>query len=424
MKYGNINYASMSEEIKYSESINIGAAVEAFAVERIYDLMGIAEQDRIEIDFKDLLTYSGEYVLLPINLHWVLPEFPLSDHIIPVFLGMYFVRTNFSQVEVDYLKRFSPIGCRDEFTLKTMRKFNIPAYLNGCMTAALEKRDTDIIDGNVYFIDVPLSLKKHIPDRIRQKAIFRYHNNKFLPTEAYVNGKPDLLTWAKRRFAEYEKDASLVVSSRFHAIVPCMALGIPVIAVSSGFQPKFDWLDKYIPLYTQKDFGDIDWNPKPINLENHKKAIVDFAITRIKQTYKQYAAMSDLSWSLENRVHQSDYTGFSYPDEAIEYIKDNWDTDSVMHYSFWGITKTTADIYQFIKAHYPNFQLDHIYDIQDIEFEGIKAVRPDAIRNDGNFIFVTSDSAANYADNFLRNLGYEKGQYFLCRYIMMTESDL
>ena len=61
MKYGNIAYSPRSNRL------TIGDDMQLLAVQELYRQIDIKDEDVIEINYGELATYSGEYVVLPIS---------------------------------------------------------------------------------------------------------------------------------------------------------------------------------------------------------------------------------------------------------------------------------------------------------------------------------------------------------------------
>ena len=53
-------------------------------------------------------------------------------------------------------------------------------------------------------------------------------------------------------------------------------------------------------IYTEKEFDQINWNPKPYEFENLKKQLLENAKSRILKTYEENRYMYDLSYYFEN----------------------------------------------------------------------------------------------------------------------------
>ncbi|MEL3908407.1 MAG: polysaccharide pyruvyl transferase family protein [Treponemataceae bacterium] len=238
--------------------VNIGSVVMRLMLEKLLVRMGIPQDEIIKINFYNLSSYDGEYVIVPINMHWMQDTgnkklFTMSKKIIPIFLSISLNDTNIDEQQAIFLRRFEPIGCRDERTMNVLRKNNIDAYLFGCISCILEKRTVEPKDGKVFFADVPYAVKKFIPESMKKRIEFVEHE---IPIEK-LNGKtPEEYT--RTIIKRYKNEASLVVTSRFHGAIIGWALGIPVIVTNEAYTFRFSWIKKLFPFYTNKDFKNID----------------------------------------------------------------------------------------------------------------------------------------------------------------------
>jgi hypothetical protein len=138
----------------------------------------------------------------------------------------------------------------------------------------------------VFFIDCPAELDPFIPEGVKKDArglsqIERIKSaapgGRITPAEtrAYHQSAQDRVNLLRDQ-------ARLVVTSRVHAAVPSLAMGIPVILVNTSFDPRFEILEKYLPLYTPDRFHEIDWNPAPLNLEENKMKIKDAFFSAVR----------------------------------------------------------------------------------------------------------------------------------------------
>ncbi len=174
MKFANYQFEA-------HEKNNLGDNMQIIAIDYIYEKMGIDPEDIVYIDKNSLSSYEGEYVILPVNM-------PLIDYqpngicgwfsnkIIPVFFGLTLVKDTLLPNEVMYYKKYEPIGCRDERTLETLRKYGIESYLNGCITVTLPLRKLNPQKQNkVFIVDVSDKLLKYIPSKIKEDAEYLTH---------------------------------------------------------------------------------------------------------------------------------------------------------------------------------------------------------------------------------------------------------
>lgn len=254
MKYANVVY-----ERKNKGSVNLGDDLQLIAVDYIYKKMNIKEEEIIYIPFSQLSTYDGEYVILPISFPFYGYTYDLyitmfSEKIIPVFLGLSIMGSTIERKEIDYLKRFQPIGCRDPYTMRQLRKNGIMAYTFGCLTLSFTKDYFSPIkektDKNIYIVDLNDRYLKHIPNEIKNNAVYK---SQLL--EDCDNPKLSAINMIR----EYIEKASLVITTRLHCALPCIALGIPVVIMKDKYSFRFPTLSKYIHIYEENEFTQIKW---------------------------------------------------------------------------------------------------------------------------------------------------------------------
>lgn len=285
MKYGRLVFAT---QINTYTTCNIGDYAQTFAIDLIYKKMNIPSNQIINILIDDLSTYSGETVILPINGFFLYrknhPAFPTSPNIIPIFLGIYTSSSPYLKNQ-SFWNKYSPIGCRDESTFITLKKYGYDAYLNGCMTMIYPKRDFTPSIHKVFFVDAYEKVLNFVPKEILENAEFITHD---ITVDSHNTSKEEIIfkteETSKKIYSRYYNEATLVVTSRLHCAAPCIAMGIPTIVVKNGFDDRFGWLDKYIKLYTPDEFSEINWNPEPIDIESTKELLLQNAINMINQS--------------------------------------------------------------------------------------------------------------------------------------------
>ncbi len=168
---------------------------------------------------------------------------------------------------VDYLKAHQPIGCRDRFTMELLREKGIEAYFSGCLTLTLDSyKVPDTERGDAVYIVDPLygypTYEKVTYDyrrflravqsgdlfkigrRARHLAGMIDHG--LLESAIQIHQEPPANTYTdEQKFAMAEDllhkyaRARLVITSRIHCALPCLALGTPVIFVN-GFTTFVD----------------------------------------------------------------------------------------------------------------------------------------------------------------------------------------
>lgn len=396
MKYGNIIFDGNRKT-----SFNIGDDIQLVAIENLYDYMGIEKKDRVRLNFSELPNYDGEYVILPI-------AFPLygykhelyitmfSEKIIPVFLSLSIMSGKLSDEEIIYLRRFEPIGCRDYHTVKLLRNNNIMSYLNGCMTITLP-RAKELKGDKIYFVDVPSRYYQYIPENIRDGAI------KLTNVLDDCENPEDEI---RNRLSEYINNASMIVTTRLHCALPCIAMGIPVVFMKDRYSFRFPVVSRYIHVWEKDEFELIDWNPTSVNIEKEKTNILEVAKKRIEETYQKYSSIFDLSWFYEEDNLREKYY-IEHVDNVLEMIDNNFAPDEHVEYAIWGITQKSDLICDYIEKNRPNFQLKYVFDkTKKVLFHGVLSGNDyDILKEKDVFVFVTTATANLEAIDLFTKLG-------------------
>lgn len=403
MKYGLIlvDYCNFTNKIP---GYNIGDAMQTIALYDAYKAIGIEDDSLIFVNMQDLKTYDGEKVLLPIIGIGVGGEYtpPYSPQIIPVFIGTHFVDNYLSDEERLYLLNYSPIGCRDEYTLNTMKRYGIPAYLSGCITIILKNRNIRKRTDAIYFIDEPEGIWNYIPEQIKKGQIVKEtHLLSINKENDHETETLRFLNVARERIELYAS-AKMVVSSRMHALVPALACGTPVIGAFFNISYRFSWIDKYIHLYSEKDFAAIDWRPDPVDFSYVKKLFLDsFCNAVLNHDYKKDASklLNDFYINREKAEYGNHYR---------DKIKSFFDNSSVFEYIIWGCGLIGNTVWNIMNEEYPNAKL--LYAV-DSFFEGlwhdVEVIRPEQLlKKSKNRIIIATFSGKEQAYEVLKKANY------------------
>jgi len=194
-----------------------------------------------------------------------------SESIDPLFVSFHInssaAERMLSPQGIKYLKKHEPIGCRDNYTVRLLEGKGIKAYFTGCLTLTLDSyaNRKNGNDGKVYIVD-PLygfpnkdriftntkSLVKGIltgnifhmnsaskymekifkKDILEQAEIIRQELSSNIYTE---DQKFEMADELLKKYST----AKLVITSRIHCALPCLAMGTPVIYLN-GFESEFD----------------------------------------------------------------------------------------------------------------------------------------------------------------------------------------
>ncbi len=412
MKYGKIVY-NYGEAALRSSGYNLGDGIQTLALEYIYQSMGIPEEDIIEIDVCDINTYTGEYVLLPmysVAIGIGFAKLPLSPKIVPVFISSHFAKNVFTQEEVNYLKSYEPIGCRDEFSLQIMKKHGIRSYMSGCITVVFPQRKQKVDNGKVFLVDTPDSLESFLPKEIVNRGERCTHMIPIPKREMTTEDGRINYQKSKQMLERYEEEAALVISSRLHALVPCMAMGIPVIGAFENISYRFSWMDKYLHLYSQKEFKNINWYPAPIIYEDIKEKILEFFCCQIQKAYEDNKEICDISEFYENR-DKARYG--SYYLDKIEELHDYMPEE--FEYLIWGGGLIGTAIYGIMKEEFPKATLVAVIDnYLTGTWHGCKIIKPDALTQYSNkFILLATYSGKEECYRKMNELGLVENENYI-----------
>lgn len=170
-------------------------------------------------------------------------------------LGPRSTRSCVDPAYAEYFSRHAPIGCRDEATMRAVEETSVSAFFSGCVTLTIRPRGLPKTD-HVVFVDPfgPLPHNVFRPDRwlsipkaVRSSARCMTH----LRLSRNIQRR---LAVASDYLDTYER-AKLVITSRLHVALPCVALGTPVIFLANGHRPyRLSGFEKLIQPITVTDF--------------------------------------------------------------------------------------------------------------------------------------------------------------------------
>ncbi|THD38298.1 MAG: polysaccharide pyruvyl transferase family protein [Sphingomonas sp.] len=149
---------------------------------------------------------------------------------------------------VAYLKRHGPIGARDPATLAMLHAHGIESYHSGCLTLTLQRDDARPRDGGIVACDLAPDTLAALCRRVSQPVTITTHIDTATigPQHRFAAAQSLLNTYAR---------AEVVVTSRLHCLLPCLALGTPVLFVTSHpHQPRLEPAMRLGHACTDRDF--------------------------------------------------------------------------------------------------------------------------------------------------------------------------
>lgn len=117
---------------------------------------------------------------------WRAENWPPSDDILPLLVSMHIspIKKDMLLVPkgIEFLKKNSPIGCRDLYTANLLKSYGIPAYFSACVTLTMGKRykvQNQERDG-IYFVDPYFDIPPLYEDIDGEKILNTNLLNKFI----------------------------------------------------------------------------------------------------------------------------------------------------------------------------------------------------------------------------------------------------
>lgn len=236
----------------YKETDNIGDDIQSYAAEQFLPRTDcLIDRESMHVFCPD--EDEGQLTAVIMNAWFMYHKYnwPPSVYILPYFTAVHVSETDYYQIGEDffneqniaYFQKYAPVGCRDRHTLQMFAKKNITAYFSGCLTLTLKKQPGIAKKDCIYLVDVD--------DEIRKKT-----ESFGLPYEI-VTATHDMqphtqFDWelrreaVRRRLAEYQS-ARLVVTTRLHCALPCLALDTDVILICEPQAYFKDRMEDYLP---------------------------------------------------------------------------------------------------------------------------------------------------------------------------------
>lgn len=268
---------------------NVGDYIQSIAAKIFYpDFDQYVERESIN----NVELEEDERIKVVMNAWWMWrgENWPPHPAIDPLMISMHIsplvAHEMLSESKIGYMRDHAPIGCRDTGTMKLLQDRGVECYFSGCMTLCLgdkylkspeiERKGVIFVDPfipitnrgkDIYYRDILRGIWAFVQHPLKSAKLRRrvgiYHNDKlkryfraamFYKTysalfddellfnaefvshilwvdpqqcsnDYYMDYAEELL----RRYSE----AKLVVTSRIHCALPCLALETPVLFVDS-----------------------------------------------------------------------------------------------------------------------------------------------------------------------------------------------
>lgn len=229
------------------------------------------------INRENLRYYNGPSVKLIMNGWYSIVESNkiTSSKIKPIYLSIHIKNPkNVDSEMIAHLKKYEPIGCRDNFTLKSLRNKGINAYFSSCLTLTLDidyAVDNSERTKEIIFVDFSFGESTEIDNSILSLKAYNFENVTYLTHKFSINESShiDRFKIAKKFLDKYAR-AKLVITTRLHVAFPCLALKTPVIFIKKKLlnRNRFDGLFQFLNTIGYKLNGKFEVNLK-FDKNNH-----------------------------------------------------------------------------------------------------------------------------------------------------------
>jgi len=290
----------------YLGSKNIGDFIQTKAVLDLVNSKNIKYIDR-----ENLHLYNGKVIKTIIN-GWFLEDpdnWPPSKKIIPLFISFHItpaVKYKLLQKQsLEYFKDHEPIGCRDFYTRDILLENGINAFFSSCVTTSIErdkylkksipegiivvgpfdrlKPNLDyksifkllisILKFPVKAINYNLKLKKFNKYLRKQKQSVKVFDQ---ITDHEIKSHTEGLRFANEML-EKIAESEIMITSRIHAALPAVAMGLKVIFIDEGLEhenhrQRLSGLKNYFTNVNLKEFLMLNLDDIQL-MKNHKPYI-------------------------------------------------------------------------------------------------------------------------------------------------------
>ena len=225
------------------------------------------------LDREGLNKFKGSKLKTIIN-GWFMENpknWPPNNNISPLFISFHInpsaERDLLKPESLNYLKQYEPIGCRDTYTQNLLQKNGIKSYHSSCITTtfnrdnyitnktqpegvivigAFDRLNPSIDFSSIYrlllsLIKYPILKLKYL---LKKQSFENHLRNQNLVVKRYqqitkrkISSHNQGLKLANDMLKEIAK-SEIIITSRIHAALPALAMGLKVIFINEGLSHK------------------------------------------------------------------------------------------------------------------------------------------------------------------------------------------
>lgn len=214
---------------RHKTKVNIGDYIQGIAVKQALGLSNFTFIDR-----EDIAAYQGEKLRV-VGQGWYchtpgawppspcIDYLPFGIHINPQSHA-HFLKSD----SLAALRTLAPIGCRDDITKEFLDAHDVASYFSSCLTLTINPSPIERRPEQIILVDAnPIAIKL-LPDHLQSLPVKSM--SALIPhPSGRVWTHEELFEMAQERLDLYFRSAAVVVTSRLHALLPSLAMGIPCL---------------------------------------------------------------------------------------------------------------------------------------------------------------------------------------------------
>ncbi len=217
---------------------------------------------------------------------------PKTRNLNPLFIAFHLtdkIRPAFATPEtIAYLKEYEPIGCRDHSTMEFLKSHGVQSYFSGCLTLTLPKRNVPKTN-KIMLVNMPEEFESYVPSDLRgdldvDNTDYRYFQllRQRIRNKLNMSSSTATFGYAEKLLDKFAS-ARMVVTTRLHCAMPCLAMGVPVyFVVPNPDDTRFHGLVENANFLS---LDDLRANPGLINW--HEPAVSPGSIVELRKNLTQ-----------------------------------------------------------------------------------------------------------------------------------------
>jgi hypothetical protein len=207
-------------------------------------------------------------------------EWPPHPKLAPLILGFHIRLFQcpelISDASIEFFRRYQPIGCRDVYTETLLRSKGVEAFTSNCLSLALCRRfECPMTQTEVFVVSRDERLTDYLPKSIGPYTFVSHYSDS---SDFAAN-----MAQAEQLLEIYRSRAKLIITTLLHCALPAIAMGIPVVVfypinnetAHASDRERFSSLEGLVCLHRFEEIGNVDWDPKPIDVGEIKLKILD-----------------------------------------------------------------------------------------------------------------------------------------------------